>query len=408
MSENKFIGMPIAHAAVNGGMLYNFGRIYAEQLAQRGAKMYFYASKYSISGSLPKIDEFIKMGGFFIGLPITQRANPILIIRSIIIMSLDLRKKHIKILHTRSSIMGVVGRIAAKIARVPIIIHHQDDLFCREDRLSFLKRRVVAEIEKRLSSLADISLFISEAVYKEAIRIGFRKEKCKIVGMDLNPVFHNVPSNYQNKDKNKIIQQIGIPENKKVVGCIARLSYIKGVDLFVAVAKKLLPKYPDWIFVIKGNGPMKEWLVNEINKSNINQGVYVIDSVLDKIEMTYLYRCFDIFFLPTRREGFGMAFVEAMSIGIPVVAPRIPPITENVSEDCGVLFEKESVESMFNALNALMSNDINRQTLGENGRKYANSIWRGDSSATRVIDVYDRLIIEKKSKLKHARCNNKQ
>jgi mannosyltransferase len=188
------------------------------------------------------------------------------------------------------------------------------------------------------------------------------------------------------------LREIGVPEDIKIVGCVGRLAYIKGIDLFLAAAERLAPQFPGWAFVIKGDGPMRDSLKSAIKEKRLSERVFLLTNEMDPRELPALYHCFDIFALPTRREGFGMVFAEAMAMGVPVIAPRMAPVTEVVPENCGLLIEPNNVNALKCALGELMADASLRTALAEKGRSHALVSWCGQQAAERVLDVYRELI----------------
>lgn len=388
----------MAHAAVSGGMITVFGRYVAKQLVEQGAEMHFFASRYLVFGCLPPVAEFESIGGRFHGLPLLEHLSPLKDIWSLVLMIVALRRLRVQVLNTRGSVMGAIGRIAGKLAGVPVIIHHQDDLYCRDERLSPRARRLVAFIEKNLSLLADRSLFISEAVLEKAIAIGFPKERCVLIGIGLNDVFQAAAREAEQRKEPVLgyLGALGVPDNARIVGCIGRFTQHKGIDLFLEAAKQLAPDFPEWAFVIKGEGPLRDALRSTIQEYKLSKRVFLLTKELPLADVPALYRCFDLFALPTRREGFGMVFAEAMAMGIPVVAPRIAPITDVVTEKCGVLVEPENVNALVGALRELMADGSMRTQIAARGRERACTMFCGKRAENRTLEVYRELLRQKR------------
>jgi len=395
---NNFQELVIVHAAVNSGMITNFGRFLAKRLVNEGVQLHVFGSRQQVFGQTAPINDLQEIGATFHGLPIGQGFALLQSIRSLVQMTIALRRLNVQIIHTRSSVMGAIGRIAGKLAGVPVIIHHQDDLYCRDTQLSPWSKRILATLEKWLSFLADRSLFISETVLNEAIAIGFDKERCVLVWLDLHEVFQQaaVETEQSKEPVYSLLKQKGVREDAKIVGCVGRLAHLKGIDLFVEAVRQLAPEFPEWDFVIKGNGPLRNSLLESIQNYGLSSRVFLITEELPHEQMPALYRCFDCFTLPTRREGFGMVFAEAMAMGVPVVAPDLPPVTEVVPADCGVLVQPENSEALAQGLRELMSDAVLRHELAEKGRQFSLETWGGQKAAERALSVYRDVLSEKK------------
>lgn len=392
-------GLVVAHAAVYGGMMSNFGKSIAERLVEDGAELHFFASRLPVCGWDPPIVDLERIGGQFHGLPLPPHFAPLWDLCSLFLMVVELRRYRVQVLHTRGSIMGAIGRVAAKLAGVPMVIHHQDDLYFRDNTLSPQTRRLVAFVERQLSKIADRSLFISEAVLQDAISAGFKKTTCVFVGLDMNDGFLEARSEIDGA-KERVLSQIrglGVPEDGHIVGCVARLVHHKGIDLLLEAARRLAHAFPDWSFVVKGSGPLLGPLRVAIHEYGLTKRVFLVSEQLPGHDLPALYRCFDLFALPTRREGFGMVFAEAMVMGVPVIGPRIAPVTEVVPEDCGVLVEPENPDALACAMGALMSDDLARRRIGARGQAHALAAFCDGKAAGRVIDIYRDLLREKRT-----------
>jgi glycosyltransferase involved in cell wall biosynthesis len=384
----------VAHAATYGGMLTNFGGLFAQKVVQEGGRLHFFASTTPICGSPPPIGEFSEIGGGFHGLRIPRLPSPILDLMAVIKMAAELRSLKVQVLHTRSPLMGLLGGIAGRLAHVPVIIHHQDDLYWRVGKLTPAARWLVGRIEVAVSALSHKSVFISNAVLRDALKLGFNPGRCLNVGLDLNPVFLDAAlrASHRKGARHPLLHALGIPESALVVGSVGRLVPQKGFDTLLRIAKEVSSAFPDCVFLIRGDGPLRASLQAMISQFGLSGRVVLCTDILPRNELPLLYKSFDIFVLPTRREGFGMVFAEAMALGVPVVGPNMEPVSEVVGPGCGILVEPEDVEQYCGALGRLLQDTVLRHAMGETARKHALKTWGGEAAADRVIEVYCDLI----------------
>jgi glycosyltransferase involved in cell wall biosynthesis len=375
-------------------MLTNFGRRFAAKVVDQGGHLHFFASTIPIYGAPPPLKEFAEIGGTFHGLRIPRLPSPVPDLIAVVRMALELRRLRVQVLHTRSSVTGAIGAVAGRIARVPIIIHHQDDLYWRDGHRGPIAKWCVGFIERSLSRLRHKTLFISSAVLRDALELGFQTERCLNVGHDMNPVFIEaaVREKTGKMARHPLIRALGIPESALVVGSIGRFVPEKGFDTLLLVAKEVCPALPDCYFVIRGDGPLRASLEASISQWGLAGRVFLCTETLPRDEMPQLCGSFDVFALPTRREGFGMVFAEAMVLGVPVVGPNMEPVSEVVGPGCGVLVEPENVAEYCSALRRLLLDPALRQEMGRRGREHALKTWGGESAADRILRVYYELI----------------
>jgi glycosyltransferase involved in cell wall biosynthesis len=393
-NQNKVLrDVVVAHAALYGGMMSNFGRTMSLRVIEEGAKLHFFASREKIFGFTPPIEELEEIGGEYHGLNIPEKLSPIRYLLAILSLTNQLREERVDILHTRGAVIGLIGRVAGRVAGVPVVVHHQDDLHFRDQKHGPMKRKLISRIERALSQLSDRSLFVSEAVFRDALKVGFDPSRCVNVGHDLTAVFQTeIEKAGSTEKRHPLLESCGVPKNKIVIGCVGRLSQLKGFDIVIQVAEAVCARNPNCVFFIKGDGPLREELMNDVARRGLKDKIFFGVEKIPQRELPSLFKSFDIFFLPTRREGFGMVFAESMSMGVPVVGPKIEPVTEVVKESCGILVSPDDTDQYAGALLKLVDTPEYRKGLGRRGREYALSTWSGNRSADAVIAVYQDLL----------------
>jgi glycosyltransferase involved in cell wall biosynthesis len=150
-----------------------------------------------------------------------------------------------------------------------------------------------------------------------------------------------------------------------VVGMLGTVSRHKGSDLFVAVARRLRGTGIE--FRIAGGpiaGPERAW-AEGLLASAAADGV-VHRAWVDPYEELSDW---DVLLSPSRTEAFGLTVLEAMAMGVPVVASRVGGIPEQLDEDAGILVEPEDVDGLVDAVRRLAADQPLRASLGEAGRR---------------------------------------
>jgi glycosyltransferase involved in cell wall biosynthesis len=148
------------------------------------------------------------------------------------------------------------------------------------------------------------------------------------------------------------------------VFCVARLSPEKGIDILLENARKL----PKVQFIIAGDGPERENL-----EKNSSQNVTFLGFVKD---IPNLLAQADILCVPSRSEGLGLAALEAMAAGVPVVASRVGGLPEVIRDgETGLLVPPEDSEALHLALKTLLDDPERRKSMGAAGRKRAEALF---------------------------------
>ncbi|MFC2052224.1 glycosyltransferase family 4 protein [Chloroflexota bacterium] len=144
-------------------------------------------------------------------------------------------------------------------------------------------------------------------------RVG--KERIKIIPNWVN-MERFTPKKY---DQEKIRQEMGIPLDKNIVLFVHWLSPRKGSHHLVNIAKEVIRRHPDTVFLIVGEGPYKDRLEQEVIENHLEEVVKVLGGVPNKDVPRY-YAVADVFIMPSDEEGFGRVLLEAMAMDIPIVA----------------------------------------------------------------------------------------
>ena len=130
-----------------------------------------------------------------------------------------------------------------------------------------------------------------------------------------------------------------------VIGVVSRMEHIKGMDLVIPAFAEVLKQCPQARLLVVGDGS----LLPQMKEQAVALGV------ADKVEwagrqpqenLSAYYDRIDLFWMPSRSEGFGLSALEAMARACPVVVSRIGGLPELVTADCGLLCETESVGSL--------------------------------------------------------------
>jgi len=152
-----------------------------------------------------------------------------------------------------------------------------------------------------------------------------------------------------------------------VIGVVARLEIQKRIDRMLMLAKMLLEETESVYFIVFGDGPLENEMINLTRQMNLEKNVTFLGYTKNMINY---YKYFDLLLLTSDWEGFPLTIWEAMYNRIPIVSTDVGGIKEIIEgENCGYVFNKDDVESGKAQLLKLMINDDLRKVFGNNGRK---------------------------------------
>jgi glycosyltransferase involved in cell wall biosynthesis len=180
------------------------------------------------------------------------------------------------------------------------------------------------------------------------------------------------------------------PRTSTVIGAACRLVRLKGlVDLIRAVALLCL-EFPTLRLEIAGTGPQREDLEGEVERLGLTGRVCFLGW---QRNLGPIFRRWDIFAMPSLEEGFGMAALEAMADGLPVVATSVGGLPEVVEDgQTGYLVPPSNVTALTRRLRLLILDPKRRRAMGAAGRERACNHFSADRMVAEIGAIYDSLI----------------
>jgi glycosyltransferase involved in cell wall biosynthesis len=178
----------------------------------------------------------------------------------------------------------------------------------------------------------------------------------------------------------------GIPENALLIGAAGRLVDQKAYEVFIRAAKRLAAG-PDVHFVIAGGGPLRRALVSEIARAGLKDRFHLVGFEED---VPRFLSQLDVFILSSRFEGFPIALIEALAIGLPTVATPVGGVLEMLGNDGGLIVAPESVEELSGALEKMLDPKV-RAAFGSRGPAIAED-FSIEMFADRIANLYERLL----------------
>ncbi len=268
-------------------------------------------------------------GVSFIALKNIQRnINPFSDVKTFFEIYSFLKKEKPDILHANSSKMGIFGAFAGKLAKTPKIVFTAHGWVFNES-LPFWKKYIYIFLSWLSALFEDDIICVSNFDKKMALKYKVGSEK------KLHTINNGIdPKKTVFLPKEEALKKLKLPTDKKIIGTIGNLYKNKGTKYFIEAAKDLLKEKEDLFFVIIGDGLEKENLKMQIDKLKIENNIKII-----KIETeAYKYlKAFDIFVLPSQKEGFPYTLLEAGLAEIPIVATSVGGIPDLINDENGVL-----------------------------------------------------------------------
>ena len=307
-----------------------------------------------------------------------------------------IRKKRFDIVHVHTPVASVLGRIAAKLAGVPIVIYTAHGFYFHENMAGW-KRHIVVWLEKIIGRLFTDTLLTQSAEDRQAAiqKKIIAKNRIEWIGngVDINRF---VTAEGDNNLKNSL----GIPNGNRVIGFTGRIVKEKGIGELILAFIRVKQAIPDVKLMIIGD-TLKSYRDRTI-KQNIKR-LIDINKLGDKVifagfreEINRFYNIMDVFVLPSWREGMPRSILEAMASAKPVVATNIRGCREEVVDGItGRLVPVKNEKALAGAIKEILLDKELADRMGAAGRKRVEKKFDENMVLERELSIYYRLINEK-------------
>ncbi|MFQ5901665.1 MAG: glycosyltransferase [Thermodesulfobacteriota bacterium] len=274
-------------------------------------------------------------------------------IRSLLKVAGWIRGKKADIVHTHGYPAGVLGRLAAIIIRTPAIFHHVHSTYFDLNKRNHL-------IERFLSLFTNKIICCSKAVKR------FIEETEGISIPKIEVIYNGVPEpeTLNSRAVNTLKKEMGIPQDVRVIGCVASLTPHKGHRFLLDAFKKI----DNACLLLIGDGPQRDDLERTVLELGIGKRVIFAGC---KADVSPYMQIMDMIVLPSsEREGLGISLIEAMALSKPVVATNIGGVPEVVDDGItGILVKPGDSNTLSDAINRLLNSQDLMHSMGQNGRE---------------------------------------
>jgi len=305
-----------------------------------------------------------------------------------------IKSQKFDIIHTHTSKAGILGRIAARLAKnrnyQPIVIHTPHGHIFYGYYGSVLSKFFLM-LETWAGGFTDRIITLTERGIDEHLQFGVGKNRSKFTaipdGVDTGKI-KNLKIDPAQKRK-----ELGFQQNAVLIGSAGRLEPIKGYKYFIEASVIIKKVFPECIFVLIGDGALRSELEEQIRKSGLENNFRILGWRNDVEEIISIL---DIFVLSSINEGMGRVIVEAMALGKPVIATSVGGIPSVVvDKETGLLVPQGNAGKMAEAIIYLLNNPEKYRQMGEKGKERAGLFSMG-TMAEKTMRLYEELLAAKK------------
>lgn len=290
------------------------------------------------------------------------------------------RELQVQVVHMHTSHACTIGGMAAKIAAVPVkIISRRVDFSIRSNPFRKLK----------YGWGADRIIAISEGVRDVLIRDGINPEQIVVIrsGIDLSGFDPTIPPELFRKE-------IGVDSATPIIGNIAHFADHKGHRYLIEAAGRVVAQIPDARFVLVGDGELRKTVEEQVARLGLSKTVIFTGF---RTDIPKILAAIDLFVLSSHLEGLCSSIMDAMAMGIAVVATRTGGVPEVVEEGVtGLLVPPRDPVALSGAILRLMGDPKRRRQMGQAGRRRVTARFSAEVMVEATEKLYRLILAQKK------------
>ncbi len=318
---------------------------------------------------------------------IQRGINPVFDLLGIIELYRLLRKEKPDIVHLNSTKVGILGSIAASVSKLffgnPKIVFTAHGWVFNEE-VPYWKKLFYRYAEKVASFLRDKIICVSQFDYEAAVR--YTTAPAGKLALIHNGIDAEAMRFFSREDARRRLH-LALEPSTIIIGTVAHLYHNKGIDLLIHAVATVGRERPR--VVVIGEGPERLVFERLITRLHLEHTCFFVGSIPDA--RRYL-KAFDVFVLPSRKEGFPYALLEAGVAGLPIIATDAGGIPEIITHRVsGIVVPCNNVEALAAGIQELIGNEPLRKSMGIRFQQRVQEHFRVGDMVAHTSAVYDSL-----------------
>ena len=298
-----------------------------------------------------------------------------------------------EIVHTHSSKAGVLGRVAARMAHVRVVVHTLHSLVFHDYQPAPV-RMTYRQVKRAMVPFTDHYVSVSDDIRERAVAAGVGKaEQHSTVRSGFNTVAFEAALVPQADAR----AQLGLPHDRLIVGVVGRLFPLKGHEEVLAAAPALVRKHPEVLFAFVGGGPLEPQLKEIVDARRLSKHVTFVGRLAPEV-VPVAFSAFDILAHASLREGLARVIPQGVLARVPVVCYDLDGSREVVDNGGnGFLVQPRDTGRMADRLGILAADERLRKELGGKQADRIRREFSVDEMVRRLDELYGRLLGERAS-----------
>lgn len=314
--------------------------------------------------------------------PMSRSIRPADDARALAALVQIIRREQIDLVHAHSSKAGFLGRVAARVAGVPSVYTPHGLYFL--GLRSPLKRRFFLLLEQLAGRLGDRVIAVSPGEYAHAQRAHIAlAERIVCIENGIQPP--QLPDDYR---RTAMRASLGAGDGP-LIGTVARMSAQKDPRLFLEAARDLLGAVPAARFVWCGSGDLQPQADAWASELGVAHAVRFLGHREDALAVMAALDCF---WLTSAYEGLPTVLMEAMALGVPIVASDAVGTRDLLRGQAGLLAPAQRPDAIASATQMLLARDDRRAAMLRTGAAWVRERWSAARMAGATMALYDQVL----------------
>jgi len=299
-----------------------------------------------------------------------------------------IRRLQPHIVHTHSSKAGIIGRLAAKAARVPVIVHTVHGLPFHPYQGTLVNAFYVCA-ERLAARSTDRLVCVADAMAQQALAagVGYPAQYVTIYsGMEVDTFLE------ARRHRAEVRRSLGFSDDDVVIGKVARLFHLKGHRYVLAAAPEIIRHCPQARFLFVGDGTWRPRLERQARELGVAARV-VFAGLVESSRIPAIISAMDIVVHASLREGLARALVQALLCERPVVSYDVDGAREVIIDGTtGRLVPPRSVSGLSSALIDLIQHPRQAAEMAREGRRRFADRFRAETMVRQLEELYRELL----------------
>ncbi len=328
-----------------------------------------------------------------------RAVNPVRDARAFFQLYSIFRRERYDIVHTHSSKAGILGRLAARLAGVKVIIHTIHGLPFHPYQSRFANLAYVL-VERLAAKVSTKIVCVADRVTEQAVAADIaRKSKFVTIysGMDLDAFLRSGALRQAAR------RRLGLGDGELVVGMIARLFPLKGHEYLFSAAWQIAWRFPETRFLLVGEGILRDKFHRTLREVGLADR-FIFAGLVHPERIPEMISAMDVLVHTSLREGLAKALPQALACGKPVVSFDVDGAREVVRDGVtGYLVRPKDVRGLSDSLCRLLSDAGLRERMGQSGRQLVDPLFRKERMVEQINALYESLWLKAR---RRTRCGH--